>query len=209
MPLHTWLLFITTVFFVSATPGPNMLLAMTHGIHHGVRRTAVTCLGLMTGLGIIMLGSAAGLGALLATSERLFSIVKYAGAAYLIYLGIKTWRATPQPVTEVADDISKAHTPWMMFRTGFLVSMSNPKAFIFFTALFPQFMDAHLPQGPQLAILAASFYVIEASWQFAYASGGARLAGWLNSARRLKLVNQVSGGAFVGAGLLLSSVSRH
>jgi threonine/homoserine/homoserine lactone efflux protein len=95
----------------------------------------------------------------------------------------------------VAEDSSARHTPWMMFRTGFLVSMSNPKAFIFFTALFPQFMDARLPQGPQLAVLAATFYVIEASWQFAYASGGARLAGWLNSARRLKLVNQVSGGA--------------
>ncbi|WP_293760940.1 LysE family translocator [uncultured Aquitalea sp.] len=208
MPLNTWLLFVTTVFFVSATPGPNMLLAMTHGIHHGVRRTTVTCLGLMTALGIVMLGSAAGLGALLAASEKLFSLVKYAGAAYLIWLGIKTWRAEPKQVQEVADDNS-AHTPWMMFRTGFLVAMSNPKAFIFFTALFPQFMDARLPQGPQLAILAATFYVIEASWQFAYASGGARLAGWLNTASRLKMVNKVSGGAFMGAGVLLTGVSRH
>ena len=208
MPLNTWLLFVTTVFFVSATPGPNMLLAMTHGIHHGVRRTTVTCLGLMTALGIVMLGSAAGLGALLAASEKLFSLVKYAGAAYLIWLGIKTWRAEPKQVQEVADDNS-AHTPWMMFRTGFLVAMSNPKAFVFFTALFPQFMDARLPQGPQLAILAATFYVIEASWQFAYASGGARLAGWLNTASRLKMVNKVSGGAFMGAGVLLTGVSRH
>ncbi|WP_225546818.1 LysE family translocator [Chromobacterium violaceum] len=208
MPLHTWLLFVTTVFFVSATPGPNMLLAMTHGIHYGVRRTLMTCFGLMTALGLIMLGSVAGLGALLATSELLFSIVKYAGALYLVYLGVKTWRSLPQPVAELREDDSGRHGPWALFRRGFLVAMSNPKAFIFFTALFPQFMNAHQPQGPQLAILAATFYLIESCWQLTYASSGARLARWLSSARRLRLVNRFSGGAFVGAGLLLTGLSR-
>lgn len=207
MPLHIWLLFITTTFFVSATPGPNMLLAMTHGIHHGVKRTMATCAGLMTGLALIMLTSAAGLGALLATSEILFSIVKYLGAAYLIFLGIKTWCARPTPASDLqTGDESR---PVDRFRSGFLVAMSNPKAFIFFTALFPQFMNAHLPQKPQLAILAVSFFVIEASWQFAYASGGARLSHWLQSARHLKMVNRFSGGAFISAGVLLSGVSRH
>ena len=70
-------------------------------------------------------------GALLATSELLFSLVKYAGAAYLIYLGIKTWRSQPQPVEEIREAATGKHTPWGMFRTGFLVAMSNPKAFIF------------------------------------------------------------------------------
>lgn len=209
MPLNTWLLFVTTVFFVSATPGPNMLLAMTHGIHYGVRRTLATCCGLMSALALIMLASAAGLGALLAASETLFSAVKYAGAAYLIYLGVKTWRAEPRPVAETADDARAPHTSARMFRSGFLVAMSNPKAFIFFAALFPQFMNARLPQGPQLALLALTFFIIEAAWQFAYASGGARLARWLNSARRLRLVNRVSGGAFIGAGALLTGLGRH
>ncbi|MEJ8674410.1 LysE family translocator [Chromobacterium amazonense] len=208
MSLQTWLLFVTTVFFVSATPGPNMLLAMTHGIHYGVRRTLMTCLGLMTALGLIMAGSVAGLGALLATSELLFSIVKYAGALYLVYLGIKTWRSLPQPVAELREDDSGKHGPWALFRHGFLVAMSNPKAFIFFTALFPQFMNAHQPQGPQLAILAATFYLIESCWQLTYASSGARLARWLNSASRLRMVNRFSGGAFVGAGVLLTGLSR-
>ncbi|MEN3030521.1 LysE family translocator [Chromobacterium amazonense] len=208
MSLQTWLLFVTTVFFVSATPGPNMLLAMTHGIHYGVRRTLMTCLGLMTALGLIMAGSVAGLGALLATSELLFSIVKYAGALYLVYLGVKTWRSLPQPVAELREDDSGKHGPWALFRHGFLVAMSNPKAFIFFTALFPQFMNAHQPQGPQLAILAATFYLIESCWQLTYASSGARLARWLNSASRLRMVNRFSGGAFVGAGVLLTGLSR-
>lgn len=208
MTLNTWLLYLVTVFFVSATPGPNMLLAMTHGIHYGVRRTMATCLGLMTGLGLIMAGSSAGLGALLQASEQLFSLIKWAGAGYLIFLGIKTWRAVPRPVAELGDETQGEFTPAMMFRNGFLVAMSNPKAFVFFTALFPQFMDAELPQGPQLLILVLSFVVIESSWQLIYAGGGARLASWLNTSRRLKLVNQLSGGAFVAAGVLLSGVSR-
>ncbi|MBI3145620.1 MAG: LysE family transporter, partial [Pseudogulbenkiania sp.] len=98
---------------------------------------------------------------------------------------------------------------WQRFRTGFLVAMSNPKAFVFFTALFPQFMDASLPQGPQLLVLAGTFYVIESSWQLAYAAGGARLRGWLNSPVRLSWMNRFAGGSFMAAGVALSSVNRH
>ncbi|MDF0604600.1 LysE family transporter [Neisseriaceae bacterium TC5R-5] len=209
MPLNTWLLFVTTVFFVSATPGPNMLLAMTHGIHYGVRRSLSTCGGLLSSLVLIIAGSVAGLGALLATSELLFSIVKYTGAAYLIYLGIKTWRSQPQAVAEIRENIGSSHTHWGMFRTGFMVGMSNPKAFVFFMALFPQFINAQHPQAPQLLVLVTTFFIIETAWQLAYASGGARLASWLNSAHRLKLVNRLSGSAFVGAGALLTGLSRH
>jgi threonine/homoserine/homoserine lactone efflux protein len=166
-----------------------------------------TCGGMMIGLAIIMLTSAAGLGALLATSEHAFNAVKYLGAAYLIYLGVKTWRAAPRRIAAGADG-AYSHARQRL-RTGFLVAMSNPKAFIFFTALFPQFMDAHLPQKPQLAILALTFFVIEAAWQFAYASGGARLSGWLQSEKHQRTVNRMSGGAFIGAGMLLSGVSHH
>ncbi len=208
MRTETWLLFVTTVFFVSATPGPNMLLALTHGIHHGVRRTVMTCLGLMSALAVIMAVSAAGLGTLLATSATLFYSVKFAGAAYLVYLGIRTWRAEPKPVAASREE-NAGVSAWQRFRTGFLVAMSNPKAFVFFAALFPQFMDAQQAEGPQLAILASTFFVIEAGWQFAYAAGGARLADWLSSGRRIRLVNRLSGGAFVGAGILLSGVTRH
>lgn len=212
MALNTWLLYVATVFFVSATPGPNMLLAMTHGIHYGVRRTMATCFGLMSGLGLIMAVSSAGLGALLIASEQLFSLMKWAGAGYLIYLGIKTWRSEPTPVEEMrqtgqvaASDVS----PSRLFRSGFLVALSNPKAFVFFTALFPQFMDARQPQAPQLMVLVLTFVVIESAWQFAYASGGSRLANWLNTAQRLRLVNRLSGGAFIAAGVLLSGVKRN
>ncbi|TDR72461.1 LysE family translocator [Paludibacterium purpuratum] len=207
MTLNIWLLFVTTTFFVSAAPGPNMLLAMTHGIHYGVRATVITCLGLMVGLLLYILVSAAGLGALLTASPRLFAAVSYLGAAFLVYLGIRSWRAAP--VTPEAARAAGGMATLQRFRHGFFVALSNPKAVIFFTALFPQFMNPHSAQLPQLAILTVSFYAIEACWQFAYASGGARLSGWLQSPRHIQLVNRLSGGAFICAGIVLTGVSHH
>ena len=207
MSLNAWLLYVATVFFVSATPGPNMLLAMTHGIRYGVRHTLPTLAGLLLALGIIMCGSALGLGALLATSELLFSVVKYAGAAYLVWLGIKTWRAPASPLQE-STAAAVIDTAWQRFRTGFLVAMSNPKAFVFFTALFPQFMNAQADQSVQLAILAATFFVIESTWQIVYATGGAKIKSWLNTPLRLQWLNRFAGGSFAVAGVALTSVSR-
>lgn len=209
MAMQTWLLFVVTVFFVSATPGPNMLLAMSHGIRFGLAGALPTLAGLLVALALIMAGSVAGLGAVLATSELLFSIVKYAGAAYLVWLGYQAWRA---PVAEQGsnDDavVAGESSHGQRFRTGFLVAMSNPKAFVFFTALFPQFMRADVPQLPQLVALSATFFVIEVSWQLVYAFGGARLKHWLTSPRRLRLMNRFAGGSFMAAGVALSTVSR-
>ena len=208
MSLDTWLLFVVTVFFVSATPGPNMLLAMSHGIRFGLAGALPTLAGLLVALALIMAGSVAGLGALLATSELLFSVVKYAGAAYLVWLGYQAWRA---PVGEQHPDAAAPvgeSGRWQRFRSGFLVAMSNPKAFVFFTALFPQFMRADAPQLPQLATLAATFFVIESSWQLGYAWGGARLKRWLTSPLRQRLMNRFAGGSFMAAGVALGSVNR-
>ena len=209
MAMQTWLLFVVTVFFVSATPGPNMLLAMSHGIRYGLGGALPTLAGLLVALALIMAGSVAGLGAVLATSELLFSIVKYAGAAYLVWLGYQAWRA---PVAEQAETNDAAaageSSRGQRFRTGFLVAMSNPKAFVFFTALFPQFMRADVPQLPQLVVLSATFFVIEVSWQLVYAFGGARLKHWLTSPRRLRLMNRFAGGSFMAAGVALGTVSR-
>lgn len=208
MSLEIWLVFVVTVFFVSATPGPNMLLAMTHGIRFGVRGALPTMAGLLLALGLIMAASAAGLGALLATSELLFSVVKYLGAAYLVYLGYKAWRAPVGGEVGDAEVTEGESSYWQRFRTGFLVAMSNPKAFVFFTALFPQFMRADVPQLPQLMVLAGTFYVIEGAWQLMYAFGGARLRVWLNSPLRQRLMNRFAGGSFMAAGVALGTVSR-
>ncbi|MFC3531493.1 LysE family translocator [Vogesella facilis] len=209
MAFNTWLIFVVTVFFVSATPGPNMLLAMSHGIRFGLRGALPTMAGLLLALGLVMGGSAAGLGALLAASELLFSIVKYAGAAYLVWLGYQAWRAPVSDTAAASDDEGdKVVSAGQRFRTGFLVAMSNPKAFVFFTALFPQFMRADAPQLPQLVVLAGTFYVIESSWQLVYAFGGAKLKHWITSPLRQRLMNRFAGGSFMAAGVALSTVSH-
>lgn len=207
MSLKLWLAYVAAVFAISGTPGPNMLLAMSHGIHHGLGRTArSTMLGLLAGLAVILGVSLGGLGAVLLASQHAFEVIKYLGAAYLIYLGIKTWRAADSGIeTEGRPD---ADSGWARFRIGVLVALSNPKAILFGVAFFPQFIDRSQPMAGQASILLVSFMLIETGWMCVYAGGGARLAGWLRQGRRMSRFNRASGGAFVGAGLLLGAFRR-
>lgn len=207
MSLQLWLAYVAAVFIISGTPGPNMLLAMTHGIHHGLAPTArSTMLGLLTGLALILGVSLGGLGAVLLASSELFDVLKYVGAAYLIYLGVKTWRAADRRLdTEGKPDAAGGGA---RFRIGVLVALSNPKAILFGVAFFPQFLDPAQPMAPQASILLLSFMAIETGWMCVYAGGGARLAVWLKEGLRLRWFNRLAGGAFVGAGVLLGTLRR-
>jgi threonine/homoserine/homoserine lactone efflux protein len=206
MSLNIWLAFVAVVFVVSGSPGPNMLLSLTHGIHYGLTRTFSTMLGLLSGLAVILTISLCGLGAVLVASTTAFEVVKYVGAGYLVYLGIRTWRtADTQPVTAsraLAVDSSSR------YRTGILISLSNPKAILFCVALFPQFINRHQALAPQAGILLATFVLIETGWMLVYAGGGARLAAWLRQGKRMGWFNRVSGSVFIGAGVLLGSFRR-
>jgi len=207
MSLQLWLAYVAAVFIISGTPGPNMLLAMTHGIHHGLAPTArSTMLGLLAGLAVILAVSLGGLGAVLLASSELFEVLKYVGAAYLIYLGVKTWRAADSRLdTEGKPDAAGG---WARFRIGVLVALSNPKAILFGVAFFPQFLDPAEPMAPQASILLLSFMAIETGWMCVYAGGGAKLAKWLREGVRLRWFNRIAGGAFVSAGVLLGTFRR-
>jgi len=207
MSLQLWLAYVAAVFIISGTPGPNMLLAMTHGIHHGLAPTArSTMLGLLAGLAVILGVSLGGLGAVLLASSELFEVLKYVGAAYLIYLGVKTWRAADSRLdTEGKPDAAGG---WARFRIGVLVALSNPKAILFGVAFFPQFLDPAKPMAPQASILLLSFMAIETGWMCVYAGGGAKLAEWLKEGGRLRWFNHIAGGAFVSAGVLLGTFRR-
>ncbi|AOV18399.1 amino acid transporter [Acidihalobacter aeolianus] len=210
MNLQLWLVFALTVFVLSMIPGPCMLLAATHGMHHGSRRTLVTTAGALSALVLMMLASAAGLGALFAASAPAFAAVKWAGAAYLVYLGVRTWRSGGQEGVglRLAGEEGVRRSAWQRYRQGFAVAASNPKAIVFFGALFPQFIDPTRPQAVQYALLCATFVSIETAWQMAYAFGGMRLAAWFGDPGRLRTFNRLSGGMFVGLGVLLSTVHR-
>ncbi|WP_447727547.1 LysE family translocator [Sphingomonas koreensis] len=202
MTLQTWWLFVTALFLIAATPGPNMLHVMVQSIHHGTRRSIASMAGLMTANLTCLIASAAGLGALLKASPMLFDALRYAGVAYLVWLGIKAWRA---PVGSGDAQAGKPALPSLraMYATGVGTGFSNPKLIVFATALFPQFIDTSRPFGPQLAILIGTFIVIETFWFVAYALGGRSLAAWLAPANRQRLFNRITGSIFIGFGAAL------
>jgi threonine/homoserine/homoserine lactone efflux protein len=202
MNFNLWLLFIGSTLFISATPGPNMLLMLSHGVRYGWRSTLTTMAGAILGLSLLISLSVLGVGALLAASATLFTLLKVAGALYLLYLGFQSWRAgdTLQLPTQ------QANSPAARFKTGLAVALSNPKAILFAGAFLPQFIDVQLAQAPQWAILLSSFFIIEISWQIAYAWGGHRLANYLQKPGRIRFFNRCCAAAFFAVGGMLVTV---
>ncbi len=207
MSLHSWWLFVLMTFVVSATPGPNMLLVLSNSARFGLRGAMSTMVGCMTSLLAMMSISAAGLGALLQMFPAVFDALRLAGAAYLAYLGIKSWRSPVQNQTVAAiKAIQPLVKPSAHFRQGMLVAASNPKAILFAVAFLPQFINPQNAQLPQFAILLLTFAVIEVSWYFVYAVSGKRLSAYLERASVLRLFNRVTGGAFVGFAAMMAAV---
>ncbi|MDR3515084.1 MAG: LysE family translocator [Azospirillaceae bacterium] len=198
-------LFFATSFFLSMIPGPNMLLAMSLGLRFGVRRTAWGGLGMCTALAGLAGLSALGLGALLATSAVAFNIVKWAGVAYLAWLGIAAWRApvASSPTAADAPALGEA-APLRLALRGFLVAVSNPKALVFMAALFPQFIDPAVPVLPQFLVMVIGMVAIEFGWIMTYAAGGHTIAARLANPRAKRGLNRVTGGLMLCAGGLLA-----
>lgn len=207
MSLQTWWLFVLMTFVVSATPGPNMLLVLSHSARFGLRPAMATMLGCMASLLAMMSISAAGLGALLQAFPAVFDALRLAGAAYLAYLGVKSWCAPvpdqPAGMPRVLESVVK---PAALFRQGMLVAASNPKAILFAVAFLPQFINPAMPQLPQFGMLLATFAVIEVSWYFVYAASGKRLSVYLQRAKVLRAFNRLTGGAFIGFAALMATV---
>ncbi|BEP92108.1 LysE family translocator [Acidovorax sp. A79] len=211
MSLSTYLLYLAAVALLVLSPGPTMLMCMTSSLQHGPRKALAAAAGSVTAVLGTMLLSALGLGALLAASETAFWVLKAAGAAYLIWLGIKTFRSQ----TTVFDhmpakgDQSKATAfARKLYVQGLIVGGSNPKALLFFTAFFPQFLDPAAAWAPQFAVLASTFVAFEFTVLTLCALGVARLAPVLRSGIRMRWFNRVSGGLFTLMGALLLATRR-
>lgn len=208
MDLQTWWIFVLMTFLVSATPGPNMLLVLSHGARFGLRVVIWTMAGCMTALIGMVSISAAGVGALLHSYPAVFDALRYMGAAYLAYLGYKLWCAgvptgDAPPKVALAEPVQLSGGSF--FRQGLSVAASNPKAIVFSAAFFPQFIQADRPAGLQFAILLLTFTVIEVSWYLVYAVSGHKLSRFLQQARVLKNFNRMTGGVFVGFAALMAA----
>ena len=205
MNVHTWWLFVAMAFVVSATPGPNMLLVMSHSARFGWRAAMATIGGCMTSLLTMMCISAAGMGALLHAFPTVFDAMRLAGAAYLAYLGVQGWRSAVPADADASGPVVRESKPASkLYRQGLLVAASNPKAILFAAAFFPQFLDPASAKLPQFAILLSTFAVIEVSWYLIYALSGHKLSHYLRQASVMRIFNRVTGGVFIGFAALMA-----
>ncbi|MGH8796862.1 MAG: LysE family translocator [Caldimonas sp.] len=199
MALHTWLLYLVASVGLSLTPGPNSLLALTHGALHGHRRTLFTvfggALGFITLIGLSMLG----IGAVLKTSAVALTVLKLAGGAYLVWLGIQLWRAPP---IELRIETSKAGTRNAdLFRQGLLAAITNPKALLFYGAFLPQFIEPGRALFGQFVVMATTFAAIEFATEYLLARLAHRIRPVLERAG--KRFNRLCGGMFIAMGAAL------
>jgi threonine/homoserine/homoserine lactone efflux protein len=204
MTLQTFWLYLGAVVLISATPGPNVLYVTTRSIHFGFGSAMIGMSGCLLALAVILTASVAGVSAFMLAVPTAFATLKYAGAAYLIWLGIQAWRA---PVADLAPtaEPSRRETAsrWSHFRGGFLVGISNPKLLVFAAAFFPQFISTESQWAPQFLLLVVTFLAIEASAYVFVGLSARGLARYLVQGVWQRRLNRVSGLVFAGFGCAL------
>lgn len=200
MSLQAYLAFFVACIALALLPGPIVSLLIANGLRYGTRAALINVAGAQAGLAIVIGIVAIGLTSLMATMGYWFDWVRFAGAAYLVWLGIKLIRS---PVEGLRVDEKPAPPRGGFFLQGFLVLLSNPKVLVFFGAFIPQFMDMSQPHFPQVALLGITFMVTAVMTDAVYAvlAGRARL---FFSARRTRLVSRISGGFMIGGGIWLA-----
>ena len=203
MRLDNWLIYLLAAIGLSLSPGPNGLLALTHGALHGRGKALYTIFGGAVGFVTIIALSMFGIGALLKTSLAWLTVMKWLGGAYLVWLGIQVWRSPPLALE--LDTGVEPRPGWSLFQQGALSALTNPKALLFFTAFLPQFIDPARSLFVQFLVMAGTFAVTEIVTEILIASMAWRISPWLKRVGRR--FNQACGGLFVliGAALPLRS----
>jgi len=199
MNLHTWLIYLLAAIGLSLSPGPNSLLALTHGALHGRRKALYTIFGGALGFIIIIALSMFGIGALLKASLVWLVVMKWIGGAYLVWLGIQVWRS-PAIGVEVGSS-TEPRAGRSLFQQGALSALTNPKGILFFAAFLPQFIDPGRSLFVQFVIMAGTFAFIEIATEVFIASMAHRISPWLRRVGRR--FNQTCGGVFMAIGAAL------
>ena len=199
MSLQLYLAFVAACIGLALLPGPIVTLLIANGLRHGTRAALINIAGVQAGLAIVIGIVAIGLTSLMATMGYWFDWVRFAGAAYLVWLGIKLIRAPVEAVSAEAPPPPRGG----FFLQGFLVALSNPKVLVFFGAFIPQFMDMSQDHVSQVALLGITFMVTAAMTDATYALVAGR-AGRFFSARRTRLLSRISGVFMIGGGIWLA-----
>lgn len=201
MTFEWWFAYLMTSVIVSLSPGAGAINSMTTSVNHGYRGAITAIAGLQTGLMMLIILVGVGLGTLLSQSVLAFEILKWAGAAYLIWLGIRQWRAagTIELSTQTATLSRKK-----LYQNGVLVNISNPKSIVFLAALFPQFIMPHQPQLMQYLILGVTTVAADIIVMTGYAVLARQIAVFIKSPAQTRAMNKVFGSLFMLVGALLA-----
>lgn len=200
MTVETWLLYITAVLIMMSTPGPSQLLMLSNSMSNGFGRALFTAAGDLSANVLQMLAAGLGLAALIVASEHALTVIKFAGAAYLAWLGLrKLWKARRAGAAGGEAARSSLKMLWLQ---GFLTSATNPRAVVFFAALFPQFISPEAPFWPQFLILSATYIALDGTILSIYGALSSWLAAKLKGRARLWL-DRVGGGFLLLAAVLL------
>ena len=200
MDLQFWLIYVSVVFAASIIPGPSMLLALTHGIEHGYKNSLATALGNTLASIIQAIIAISGLSVVLTTSEVLFEIIRYLGAAYLIYIGVILFKTPVDKTLNIDETSAKETSLTSMFNQAFFVAIGNPKAIVFFTALFPQFISSNSAPTIQYVFMIIVLGLIAFICMMIYSLAGHKASNFFKKSKTGQYLNKVTGGIFIGAG---------
>jgi homoserine/homoserine lactone efflux protein len=197
--------FIPTFFFVSATPGMCMTLSMTLGMTVGFKRTLWMMTGELLGVGLVVLLSMIGVATILLKYPSFFAAFKFAGGAYLTYIGVQMWRSRGRLALQEEVEVIDNNSRRALALQGFVTAIVNPKGWAFFIALLPPFIDQSLALLPQMGVLITVILLIEFTCLVLYAMGGQSLAHLLRKRSNVRVMNRITGTLMIGVGVWLTS----
>jgi homoserine/homoserine lactone efflux protein len=204
---QTWLLFVITEAVLSMTPGPAVLYVLSQAIRRGHGKSLWASWGILSANGLYFALSATSLGAVIIASYRLFFLIKWIGAAYLVYLGLCSF-CGKSSVLSLPEDRANSSSGARILRDGFFLQAANPKALLFFTAILPQFIDAHHNVAFQILVLGISSIVVELVILVVYGQLAERALSAARSPRFEKLTNRIAGSLLIAAGVGLARLRR-
>lgn len=204
MTLSTLSVFIPTFFLVSLTPGLCMTLSLSLGMTVGVKRTAWMWLGELVGVATVAVASVVGVATVLLRYPAVFTVFKWVGGAYLVWLGIEMWRSRGNlAIPEIADD-APAPPRAQLAGQGLVTAIANPKGWAFFIALLPPFLDFKQALAPQLALLLSMILAMELTCLALYATGGSAARAALAKRSNVRLLNRIAGSLIIAVGIWLA-----
>ena len=199
------LLFLPTSFFISITPGMCMTLSLTLGLTIGLRRTFWMMWGELVGVGLVAVSAAIGVAAVMLKYPEFFTIFKWAGGAYLGWLGVQMWLSRGKMAIKLDRSQEASVSRKSLALQGFMTAIANPKGWAFFVTLLPPFLDATKPMTTQIALLVTVLLIVEFACLILYASGGRSLRHFLEKGGNVRIMNRIAGTLMIGVGLWLAT----